>query len=361
MIWQLKNMPAVDQVIALLNRAGARWVSIKAAEGEGYYNQTGGNDKALLAFIDALVAAGIEVGGWGYVYPTRAGPQGGRASERIEKLGLAHWLIDAEREWKSGGLGKTAELYCSSLDVNKKFEVGLCSYRYPALHAPFPFGSFMHHEKVKLTAPQVYWALGHNPVEQLERCYAEYAALSDKPFIPIGATFGATFAASASRMGAIVNPTPSPDITIKAFERIQGKVMTLMSSTESAIYWEPTAADLEAFVAWCKAKKLAAYGFYSLDWIIQKNRIDWINAIAGGVVPPPPEPPPPPPVDVITPLWTGQVTGDLLNIRNQPNPAIVPATDIGDLIRGSKVAVVEERGEWARLSGWVKKSLLKKL
>ncbi len=365
MIWQLKNMPPVDQVIALLKRAGARWVSIKVANGSETYNVSGGNDKPLVAFIDALVAAGLEVGGWHYVYPDNAGPCGDRAEERREKLGLAHYLLDVEGEWQQPfGMPKAAKLLMSKLHIGN-FEVGLCSYRFPTYQPAVPWTAFMNHEAMDVTAPQVYWALSHNPVEQLERSSAEYLAISGKSFVPIGATFGATFAASVSMMGAIVNPTPSREITIGAFERMQGKRITVMSSMESSIYWEPTVEDLKAYVAWCKAKKLKAYGFYSLDWIIQHNRLDWIDAIAGYTTPPP-EPPPPAPVDVIKPLWTGQVTGDLLNIRNQPNPPVIgsvidPKTDIGDLVHGSKVAVVEERDEWARLGGWVKKSLLKKL
>jgi hypothetical protein len=307
------------------------------------------------------VAAGFAGGGWGYVYATRAGPQGGRASERIEKLGLGHWLIDAEGEWQKAGLGKTAELYCNSLDVNKKFTAGLCSYRYPSLHAPFPFGSFMHHEKVKLAAPQVYWLGSHNPREQLERSCTEYAGLSDKPFIPIGATFGVTL--------PTLTPTLSLEggrevdlyeaFTMRAFDRWEA----LRLQPQGGWYWEPTAEDLKAFVDWCKAKggtAVPAYGFYSLDWIVQKNRVDWLDAIAGNETPEPP-PPEPEPGEVITPLYLGRVKGTVLNVRNQAEPALIPATDIGDLMHDSVVPVVEVKNGWARIEGWVKADLLEKV
>ena len=352
-------MPPVEQVISLLKRAGARWVSIKTAEGEGTYNQPGGNDKILLSFIDALTEAGIEVGGWGYVYPTRAGPQGGLASERIEKLGLAHWLIDAEGEWKKTGLGKTAELYCNSLDVNKKFEAGLCSYRFPALHAPMPFGSFMHHEKVKMAAPQVYWLGSHNPREQLERSYQEYAGLSSKPFIPIGATFGAAVASSSALTGRFEPGAASAEITNGGYERQEALKLSRATASQ---YWEPTVEDLKAFVDWCRAKGTSAvpgYGFYSLDWIIQKNRVDWLDAIAGSPVPEPE--PQPEPGKVIKPLYLGRVRGTVLNMRNQAEPALTPATDIGDLMHDSVVPVVEVMNGWARLEGWVKADLLEKV
>jgi hypothetical protein len=281
LIWNLADMPAEAlDLVALLRSLGARWVSIKLADGEYYYNQAGGNDKKLKPYIECLQANGIEVGGWGYNYPNRPGPQGGRASERIQKLNLTHWLVDAEGEWKRIGYKKESELLMGSLDVNKKFLSGLCSYRFPHLHAPFPFKGFLLHEKCRVVAPQMYWMGSHNPREQILTSLAEYRNFYHPDyelfFCPIGSTFGAT---------------------------VGGK------------WWEPSVDDLKEFLSTCREQRFRAYGFYSLDWILRKNRTDWIEAIAGA-----PLPPPPPPPD-----YSGALIVDncsWVNARLDPNPQV---------------------------------------
>ncbi len=364
LIWQVSKCP-IETTISLLKRAKARWVSIKVADGANSFNTSGGNDKPLVAYIDALVSAGIEVGGWHYVYPDNAGPCGDRAEERREKLGLAHYLLDVEGEWRQPyGMPKAAKLLLSKLHKGN-FEVALCSYRFPSFQPEVPWNAFAVHEAMDAMAPQVYWASAHNPAEQLEKSFSEYSQLTTKPFIPIGATFGASFGSNTLAVAAAAGLVIPENITIGAFEKQQTPLAQSIHQSMASSYWEPTVEDLKTFVAWCKAKGagdrgVKAFGFYSLDWIIQHGRTDWIDAITGNDVTPTPDPEPEP-GEIIKPLWTGQVTGDLLNVRNQADPAIVPATDIGDLIKGSKVPVVEERGEWARLEGWVKKSLLKKV
>jgi hypothetical protein len=290
MIWKLSAMPPVDTLIIALQAIECKWVSIKVADGMYKFNAPSG-DAPLKAFIQSLQAANIEVGGWHYVYPTSPGPQGDLAEERREKLGLQHYLLDVESPWK-GSYAPQARTLCDKLHGGE-FTVGLCSYRYPSMH-DIPWSAFLNHEKVDIATPQVYWLEAHNPAEQLTCSEGEYRAKTDKPYIPIGPTFG-----------------------------VAG--------------WEPTVDDLTAFVDTCEARRYPAYGFYSLDWIIAHQRTDWLNAIheaAGDVPPPPPEPYE---YEVVNCTW--------LNGRSEPK--VVDDNRIVSVRAGQKVTnLAKESGLW---------------
>ncbi len=266
MIWQLANMLAPAALADKLKAGGVRWACIKVLDGPTLYNAKGGNQKLLKEYWAALKAAGVEPGGWQYVYGDQPGAEGDAASAFYEEFDPSFFFVDAEGEYKRYGTAKAAKAYSAKLHT-KNFDVYLCSYRFPTLHGglikPFPFSAFMNHENIDGTAPQVYWLGAHDPVAQIQRSQAEYRAISSKPFIPIGATF------------------PWGD-------------------------WEPSKDELQTFVAYCKTQHYQAYGFYSLDSLLKNNRQDWWEAITGNAAPPPPPPPPPDePTDheKVTRLW----------------------------------------------------------
>lgn len=298
-IWKLAACLPVSKMIDALYRANASWVSIKIADGIYKHNQIredgkwSGNDAFLLQVIDELREAGIEVGGWHFIYPLptmNPGAQAGVAGERYQKLKLDHLLIDAEQVSSEGAYWKTspdrvrsANTYMNQLrgaGVTLKQPCGLSSYRFPTLHGGFPFTQFVNHESSNLIAPQMYWVGSHNPAEQLERCLAEYDAIDNdiRPVIPIGAAYGA---------GS----------------------------------WEPTVADFTEFMDAVEYYNLPGCGFWSLDWILSHDRTDWLDAIGGGVVvpepPAPPEPPVEPPVEIPTQVEiVGLDEDETLKMRN---------------------------------------------
>jgi hypothetical protein len=304
MIWQVARCP-IDQAIAALKRAGASWVSVKVANSSRPYNQVNGSDDPLVAYLEQLRAAGFEVGGWHYIYPQSPAAQGRIAEERRQKLSLAHMLVDAESEWTLPGLGDEAEAYMNELSVPDGYTVALCSYRYPTVHAPFPFARFINHKNSNAIAPQVYWIGRHDPKAQIVRSYGEHQMLQgvERPFFPIGAAF------ATGLKGA------------------QG-------------YWEPFDSDFREFMQTCKDMRFKAYGFYSLDWVLQYQRNDWLDAIAG-IETRPPEPGPEPG------KFRMMVDVDVLNVRDGPTTR---ARDVGDLARGTVVEVESIEGSDA----WVK-------
>jgi hypothetical protein len=294
LIWKLSAMPAdLNGMADSLAQLGVKWLSIKVAEGSLAFNQDGGSDKKLLEFMAIMQGHEIAVGGWHYVYSTNPGPCGDRGLERYEKLKtLDHYLIDAEAGWSEPyGMPAAAKLLMSKLH-NGGFDVGLCSYRYPSNFPNFPFSAFLNHEKNDFVAPQMYWEAAHNPVEQLMKCWGEYKGLTDKPFIPIGSSYGAGD-------------------------------------------WEATTEDILAFAEACYLNRFPAYGFYSLDYIIKHMKLDWLKAAARYSDPLPP-PPPPPPVGL-----QFRVDVPVLNVRNGPG---INSKDIGDLHAGNIVTALNVAG-----------------
>jgi len=296
-IWKLADCLPVSRLIAALRRANATWVSIKVADGTYKYNQIRedgkwcGNDAFLLQVIAELREAGISVGGWHFIYPLptmNPGAQAGVAGERYQKLHLDHLLIDAEQVTSEGALWKTspdrvrsANTYMNQLrgaGVTLRQPVGLSSYRFPTLHREFPFNQFVNHESSNLIAPQMYWVGNHNPAAQLDRCIAEYDEVDSgiRPLIPIGAAYGA---------GS----------------------------------WEPTVADFVEFMAAVNDYSLPGCGFWSMDWILNHDRMDWLDAIGGGYVEPePPAPPVDPPVEIPAQVEvTGLDEGENLKMRRE--------------------------------------------
>lgn len=278
LIWQLANMPPPQELARIL--AGrVNWVSIKTLHAGELYNAKAGNQKLLKTYWAVLQQAGLNVGAWHYVTGEQPGLEGDNAAAFIDEFnndGLVcdHLLIDAEKEYKRYGATKAAKIYCDKLP--KKTPVYLCSYRFPSQHKgakPFPFSAFINHPIVTGATPQVYWIGAHNPAQQTQQSYDEYKGLSSKPFIPIGASFGETYITDNKK-----------------------------------VYWEPTPGDLAEFRDW-NERIYPAYGYYSLDYILTHNRLDWLSVITDSA------PPAPPPADLtdhekITRLWEyGQAQG----------------------------------------------------
>lgn len=241
LIWQLATIMKYrnpSQLVALCYQMGVSWISIKIANGQKPYNQIAGSDDILIDYLDTLRAAGIDVGGWVYTYPMpQAYPVAEAAlyHERVLFLRLSHLLLDVECEWKKPGLAKQIDQIC---DIRHPgFPVGLCSYRYPNFHPGIDWKTWLKQPEITFSAPQVYWEQAHNPAYQLRKSYDQYRKLTNKPYYPIGSSYGA---------GA----------------------------------WQPTPQDLVTFIETARAMNCGAYGFYSLDWILKHNKIDWIDAIS---------------------------------------------------------------------------------
>jgi hypothetical protein len=60
--------------------------------------------------------------------------------------------------------------------------------------------------------------------------------------------------------------------------------------------------------------------------------------------------PPDPPIDQVVPLERVQITAGALNVRELPD---ANSKDLGELLNGSVVPVVDKKGAWKRIDGWI--------
>lgn len=334
-IWRwdevVKRYPTPASLIPLLREHGVRWISIKLAHYIYPDMVIGGNDQFNKAYFAALRAAGIQVGGWHYIYPEKAGAQGDLAIERYQKLELDFWDIDAEAEWNNiiGG-SKAAKVYLSKLHGGR-FENSLCSYRYPEYFPTFPWGAFLTsavaQDKVKVIAQQLYWLFDNRPEApaiQLAESKTQYIPYRvGRPYVPVGCAFGG----------------------------------------ES---WCPTVEQLENFLETCENDpSIPAWGLYSLDFMLRfpQYAATWWDVLKVDVPPPPPPDPEPPPDDIqagdvvkvavsepYKNLYTHSSPDTLVSTRNGylPNGLIVKVTGIS-LIDGK--LWLESNGSW--FAGWL--------
>lgn len=209
----------------------------------------------MMAYLTVLRQGGLMVEGWGYHYPTSPGPQGDAIEERRQKLGFGTYHVNVEVEWlQPFGMPAAIKTLLNKLKVGG-FEALICSFRFPSQQPTFPWSACAYHDAVDGWSPQVYWALAHNPGEQLARCVSEYNALPGSKVIyiyPVGPLFGSKFG----------NP---------------------------GVWWEPTLLEIMQFRQAAGAISSRVY-WYSLDWVIGNNRQDMLAAATGidnGITPPP--------------------------------------------------------------------------
>ncbi len=189
-IWKVKTAQNGDPaaITAAAQAAGLSHVIIKVADGIYNYNITGGVDM-VPPLVAALRSAGIQPWGWQYVYGNNPVFEARRAIERVQQLGLAGFVVDAEAQFKIKGMDKVAKKYMQELRRGlPNTPVALSTYRYPTVHYQFPYSAFL--EYCDLNMPQVYWVSSYNAAQQLRKSYSEYQAIKPwRTFIPTGAAY----------------------------------------------------------------------------------------------------------------------------------------------------------------------------
>lgn len=283
-LWQIKRAFEGNpgKIADAAKQAGLSHVLIKVADGVYNYNITNGVDM-VPGLVAALRSRGISPWGWQYIYGVNAVNEAKRAITRVKQLGLDGFVVNAEKEFKAANMAETAKSYMQELRAGlPKFPIALSTYRYPKLHAPFPFATFL--EYCDINMPQVYWVGSSNPGQQLKRSIDEYKALAPVlPVIPTGAAYG------------------------------QGS-------------WSPTASQVIEFLQTARTIGLSAANFWEWQTAYMKSDIwsavrhfDW-----AGSPPEPPSPPTPPIKEPETP------TPPKPPVTPPRDPRIVQALDIGN-------------------------------
>ena len=304
-VWRLGSLPKdVKELIDILYKFDITTLAFKVLDGKFKFNVPDG-DKPLKRYIDELRKAGFEIEAWGYHYPSYPTLQAEAIEERRKTFDFKVYHLNCEKEWKTLNGKVAAKLLLDKLDV-ESLKVYLCSYRFPSFHREFPFKTFMDHPKIIGASPQIYWALSHNPAEQCAKTFQEYSTFS-KIIYPIGSAFGESF-----KVG------------------------------EKSIWWEPNVKELEDFRLFNVSKNLDKIYYYSLDWVLTRNKQDWLEASTGVKFPDPP---------IAIPEEKKEFTianCQWLNGRSEPNTSF---DNICVIVRkGSKVTNLKESsGNWMKV------------
>lgn len=167
-----ENKPPAPELIA--ERAvemGLSHVLIKVADSGYMYNITKGVD-LVPPVVKELQKRGVQAWGWQYIYGYPEA-EAKAAVKRITELGLDGFVVNAEVEYKKNGMRPLAEQYMRLLRSGAQgTPIGFSSYRYPILHRPLPFDTFLEYSDINM--PQVYWVQANNPEAQLARSLKEY-------------------------------------------------------------------------------------------------------------------------------------------------------------------------------------------
>ena len=194
-IWKIKDVEGGDgvQAATVAFNAGLTHVLIKILDGPWAYNQRpvygssgqlkGYEDDIIEPFIEPFLANGIEVWGWQYVYHKYPEQEAEAANERVQKLGLNGFVIDAEIQAKENS--RFAGVYARTLNMN--VPIALSTYRYPKVHPEINYNAYFG--ACDLVMPQVYWEKSTNSGEQLILSLNQYLDITDLPYYPTGSAY----------------------------------------------------------------------------------------------------------------------------------------------------------------------------
>lgn len=314
-IWELYAQEVLAPVVLAnkLAEEGFSHVIIKVADGPYLFNVRNGAD-LVVPYLDTLRERGLAVWGFQFVYGNDPAGEARMGIRRSQELGLDGLVIDGEGQYYHKALA--AERYMSDLraGLGSSFPLALSSFRWPTVHAPFPFEQFMN--SCDIAMPQVYWMGNWDSAGELRRCVNEYRARWKKPIIPTGAAF-----------------------------QERG--------------WRAQPAEIVAFFEEVKRQDLPGCNFWELANSIRYGLYDTVASLEWSDQPvpePEPEPKPEPGPQVIT---IQNPRSDRLNLRSAP--AVSAETFRGQLHNGTQVEVLEEKqvGQdvWLRVKveGWIAK------
>jgi hypothetical protein len=202
-LWRIHRAEGGDPnaIADAAHKAGLTHVLIKVADGRGTYNtykvQDGremynyqSGEDHVPALVAALRAKGIQPWGWQYIYGEYPVREARMAIQRVKQFNLPGFVVNAEIEFQARGMDVPAGQYMQELRTGlPDTTIALSSFRYPNLHNPFPWNTFL--EYCDMNMPQVYWVGANNPGQQLLKCLHEFQSLRVwRPIFPTGAAYG---------------------------------------------------------------------------------------------------------------------------------------------------------------------------
>jgi hypothetical protein len=191
--------------------------------------------------------------------------------------------------------------------------VALSAYRFPNYHPEFPWYEFA--SGCNYHMPQVYWqppSKVNGPVVELEQSIQQLNRIKVLPIVPIGRAYIGDGHA------------------------------------------KPTADEISQFAKRAKELGVPGMSFWALDFLYtHEGGSSWADAIAqawGGA-----DAPVTPPVDPTLPRKV-RVKANGTNIRNAPTGGA--ESDVGDLVANKMLDVVEDAGNYWKVTAYVAKSVV---
>lgn len=161
-------------LIARLRACGCGGVLVKYNEGNSPTDNTSYDYQAAFrALAPQLVAAGIQVAAWGYVYP---GDRLGTLVAAAAKDGAAFYVLDIEGEFDSPTGATDAQAILTDIAAAAPgVHLGYAPFPYADLHPLYPYEAL--DAACKICMPQTYWRdLGTTPGGAYNRCWVSMSA-----------------------------------------------------------------------------------------------------------------------------------------------------------------------------------------
>ena len=191
-IWKIPQCEggSASSIATVAFNAGFSHALIKIADSSYAYNvnKTTGED-LIPPVVAALRAKGILVWGWHYVYGYNPTGEAAIAISQCNKYNLDGYVVDAEVEYTQSGREAVARTFMSLVRNGlPNTPIALSTFRWPSYHSNFPYAAFL--EKCDYNMPQVYWMSARNPVYDLTKSFNEFKAMTPyRPMIPTGPAF----------------------------------------------------------------------------------------------------------------------------------------------------------------------------
>ena len=198
---------------AMVEKAVKHGISWIAPRVVGWCSPDPRNTPYLLDELGAACRAnGVRYGGWGYHVGLNADlvsiakQEALMAAEVIDKYGLDFYVLNAEKEYKIGGVPwagwkvrPNSALRAAMTDFwfelrlyHPDLCMGMTSYRFPKWHPEFVWEQALDPKYCDFNQPQVY-AVGdprpEGPILQLMECDNQFSKITDLPMVPLFATY----------------------------------------------------------------------------------------------------------------------------------------------------------------------------
>ena len=192
-VWEVSASGGIDAIIAQAKATKMTGLIIKSFDGDAVWTQF--SDSA-----NAVKAAGLRLGAWGYVYNTNLA-QTAVAAKAAITAGAEFVVFDAEIEFETPqGAADAKSLGGYARALMPDVTIGYTTFALPDDHTQFPYAQFS--QWCDFAMPQVYWAdAGMQPQAMLGASVQQLSGYGKRIF-PVGQAYVPAAAVEVAEFGA---------------------------------------------------------------------------------------------------------------------------------------------------------------